>query len=64
MTQTKLLPAAEEMRAAVRALLAALDIADNENGPGLDNDLYQAVRAGARCHRGGRGIELTVARLI
>ena len=48
MTQTKLLPAAEEVRAAVRALLAALDIVDIENGPGLDDDLYQAVRARAR----------------
>jgi hypothetical protein len=47
MTQTSLLPAAEEIRAAVRALLAALDIADNESGPGLDDDLYRAVRARA-----------------
>jgi hypothetical protein len=48
MTQTTLLPAAEEIRAAVRALLAVLDIVDNENGPGLDDCLYQAVRARAR----------------
>ena len=48
MTQTTLLPAAEEIRAAVRALLAVLDIVDNENGPGLDDCLYQAGRARAR----------------
>ena len=33
MTQTSLLPAAEEIRAAIRALLAALYIVDNESWP-------------------------------